>query len=413
MSVDQPDPQPAEVTSEAPAAPGAADGASAWDRSRGRRISVRALLVLAVVLGVLSIFSVWTRQQLLDTNQWTKTSTQLLENKPIRDQVSLYLVDQLYSNVDITGELQSRLPKQFAPLAPAAASGLRNLIQQGTDKALTTPAVQNGWEEANRAASKILVKIVDGGGTNVSTNNGTVTLTLGPILAKVAARIGIPQGLIDKIPPDAANIQVLKSDQLSTAQDGAKLLKALALVLGPLAFLSLILAVYLAGGHRRQTLFAAGFAAVTAGLIVLLARTIIGNQVTSALAPQASVRPAANAAWTIATDLLKVLGWQAIVVGLAIILAAWAAGPSKIATRMRRALAPGLRDRPEIAYGIAAAFVLLLVVWSPLPGLHRPFFILLLIILVPLGVWALRRQTEEEFPPGAEAAAVEPPAASA
>lgn len=371
---------------------------STWQTSRGRRITVRTLLVVAVIFGVLSIFSVWTSQQLLDTNQWTKTSTKLLENQQIRDQVSLYLVDQLYANVDVTGELEQRLPSELSALAPVAASGLRDLAQRGADAALANPSIQTVWEQSNREAHKVLVQVVDGGGPNVGTSNGEVTLNLQRILTDVAQRVGVPQGLIDKIPPSAAAVTIIKSDQLQQAQDAAKLLKTLAWLLGPLALLTLILAVYLARGHRRQTMTAAGFAAIAAGLIVLLARGLIGSGVTDSLASEAAVRPAIEATWSIATELLKVLGWQAILIGLVIIIAAWVAGPSGPATELRRTLAPGLRERPEIGYLIAGAVVLLLVVWAPLPGFHRLFFILLLFVLAPLGVWALRRQTEAEFP---------------
>lgn len=359
---------------------------------------MRALLAAAVILGVLSMFSVWSSRQLLDTDQWTKTSTELLEKRAIRDQVSLFLVDQLYKDVDVAGELEQRLPSDLAPLAPVAASGLRDLAGRAADAALANARVQGIWEDANREAHKNFVKIVEGGGPNVSTTGGVVTLRLRPILTEVANRVGIPQKLIDQIPEQAANIEILRADQLGQAQDGAKLLKALAWVLGPIALLTLILAVYLAAGHRRETLAMTGYAAVAAGLIVLITRGLIGNQVTDSLAQQASIRPAADAAWETTTGLLRTLGWQTILIGLVLIFAAWLGGPSGAATGLRRALAPGLRERPEVAYGVAVAFVLLLVIWSPLPGLRRPFFILLLFVLAPLGVGALRRETESEFP---------------
>jgi flagellar biosynthesis component FlhA len=57
-----------------------------------------------------------------------------------------------------------------------------------------------------------------------------------------------------------------------------------------------------------------------------------------------------------------------------------------------------LRERPEVAYLVVAAIYLLLVVWSPIPAMRRPLFLLILAVLLGFGVWILRRQTEAEFP---------------
>jgi len=375
--------------------------ATPWDRSRGRRIAVRSLVALATILGILSVFATWANRQLLDTNQWTKTSSQLLENKPIRDQVALYLTDQLYANVDVTGELQSRLPGNLKLLAPAAAAGLRNLVDSAAQDALARPAVQTAWEDANRVAHKQLVKIINGGGPNVSTNNGVVALNLQRILTTIGEQVGIPSGLLAKIPPSAANVQVFKSNDLKTAQDGAKALKDGSLLLTLLVILLFALAVWLAAGHRRQTLLAVGFGFIIAGFVVLIARGIAGSQVTGTLATEAAVRPAADAAWNIGTTLLKTLGTQAIIIGIGVIVAAWLGGPSKWATSFRRAGAPYMRDRPEIPFGILAALLLLVIAWAPIPALRRPLFVLILIAFSILGVVLLRRETEREFPEAA------------
>ncbi|HEY5142986.1 MAG TPA: SHOCT domain-containing protein [Solirubrobacteraceae bacterium] len=384
-----------------PDAPAADAATTPWDSSRGRRIAVRSLIALATVLGILSVFATWANRQLLDTDQWTKTSSQLLENKKIRDQVALYLTDQLYANVDVTGELQSRLPGNLKLLAPAAAAGLRNLVNSAAQDALARPEVQTAWENANRFAHRQLVKIIDGGGPNVSTSNGVVTLDLQRILTSIGDQVGIPAGLLAKIPSSAANVEVFRSNDLKTAQDGAKALKDGSLILTLLVILLFALAVWLAAGHRRQTLLTVGFAFIIAGFVVLIARRIGGGQVTDSLTTTAAVRPAADAAWNIGTSLLKTLGTQAIIIGIAVIFAAWLGGPSKWATAFRRASAPYMRDRPEIPFGILAAILLVVIAWGPIPALRRPLFVLIFIAFAILGAVLLRRETEREFPDAA------------
>ena len=53
-----------------------------------RHKTVLALIVVASLTGVLAIFALWANRQLLDTDNWTKTSSGLLENDEIRGQVA-------------------------------------------------------------------------------------------------------------------------------------------------------------------------------------------------------------------------------------------------------------------------------------------------------------------------------------
>jgi hypothetical protein len=64
--------------------------------SRAHRKLGLALIVVASLLIFLGIFAVWANRQLLNTDNWTDTSTELLENEDIRDQVAIFLVDRLH-----------------------------------------------------------------------------------------------------------------------------------------------------------------------------------------------------------------------------------------------------------------------------------------------------------------------------
>src|SRR2546430_16000640 len=86
----------------------------------GAMIAARVLLGLATLLTVLAIFALWVNRQALDTTEWTHTSTRLLQDGRIRSALSTYLVDQLYANVDVAGELRSLAPKDLRPLAGPA-----------------------------------------------------------------------------------------------------------------------------------------------------------------------------------------------------------------------------------------------------------------------------------------------------
>src|SRR3954447_15025904 len=98
---------------------------------RAHRKLALALVVVASVLAFLATFSLWANRQLVDTDNWTDTSTKLLEDREIRDQISIFLVDQVYANVDIEAQLRQALPPRAAPLAGPAAGGLKEVAQRG------------------------------------------------------------------------------------------------------------------------------------------------------------------------------------------------------------------------------------------------------------------------------------------
>jgi len=368
---------------------------------RPRRVAVYALLAIATITCFFAVFAVWVQRQALDTDNWVRSSSELLDDPAVRSTVATYLVDQLYANVDVTGELREALPEQFKGLAGPAAGAVRNFADDAADKALQRPRVQELWATVNRRAHTRLMQVLEGGGPIVSTAGGTVTLDLGALLQQVAASTGIGGRLADRVPPDAASVEVLHSDQLDTAQRVVNALRPLAIVLTALALALFALAVWLARGWRREALRASGAGLVLAGVAALIARRIAGDEVVAALAPTAAVQPAAESVWRIETTLLVAAAQAVIAYGVVIVLGTWLAGPTRAATAVRRALAPYLA-RPGYAYAGVALVVLLLIAWGPTQALRQATTAILLIALFVAGFEVLRRQVVREHPGAAD-----------
>ena len=373
-------------------------GETPWQRSRGRRVSVHLLVIFATIFTILAVFANWTRQQLLDTDQWTKSSSELIANPAIREQLAIYLVDQLYTNVDVPAEIKSVLPKELQPLAPVAAAGARDLITQAANAALEQPAVQSVWTDANKLAHQQFVQVIDGGNSYVSTTNGDITVNLGTILGKIATNVGLPSTIVAKIPPGAGQVTVVQSNDLKQIQQAAKALKTSSVVLSILAFLFFVFAVALAAGRRANTLIEVGVGLIFAGLAVVLLRAAAGDAIISSLVSDVSIQPAATAAWDIESTLLEQLATQVIVVGVMLIIAGLIGGPAKASKAVRGWFAPVLNGYPEASYVGVALLVLVFLLWSPIPAASRASFIIIFIILVFLGLYMLRRETLREFP---------------
>ncbi|HWH93378.1 MAG TPA: hypothetical protein VNT03_05910, partial [Baekduia sp.] len=330
---------------------------------RGRRYTVRALLCGATVLAVAAIFALWANRQVLDADNWADTSSAMLENDEVRNQVSGYLVDQVYANVDVGGEIARALPPRLEPIAGPVTSGLRDLAQRTTDRALGRPRIQEAWKQANRITAQQFINIANGDSRLVTTQGDAIILDLRSLVVDLVARLGLPRSLADKIPPDAGHITIMSSSEVDTAQAGVSLLKGLAAVLPALAIALLALAVYLARGRRRATLFVAGLDLIAAGLFVLVARNVAGGYVVDQLSSTEAVRPAAEAAWSIGTRILHDVAQATVVLGIPAVAAAWAAGPYRPALALRRAVAPTLRERPGLTYSLVAVALLLVIAW--------------------------------------------------
>jgi hypothetical protein len=362
----------------------------------GHRGIVAALLVVGTLVAFLAIFSIWVNRQALNTDNWVSTSDKLLQNEEVKSQLSNYLADELFANVDVQAELEKTFPPRLAPLAGPAAGALHQLAPQVAERALETSQAESLWSAANRAAHETLLKILNDEGTAVSTSGGEVTLDLKALLSESGGQLAGKLG--SKIPDDAGQLTILKSDQLSAAQDISKLVRHLPIVLTVLALLLYGLAIYLAGPRRRQALRSVGFGFVVAGVLSLLLRGIAGNTVIDALAGNEAVKPAVEAVWSIGTSLLVTVAVSAITFGILVVIAAWLAGPTRIASSLRREAAPYLRERRGTTYAVVGLVFLMLILWAPVVAFQKPIGLILLAVLMVLGTEVLRRQAEAEFP---------------
>jgi Short C-terminal domain len=395
-------------------------GAAARKR-RAHRFLVPVLLVLATIIGIPAAFAVWVNRQALNTSNWTSTSSQILKDKRVQTALSAYLVHELFANVNVSADLQKTLPKELQPLAGPAAAGLQQLAGSLTPKLLASPQAQAAWVQANRAAHKELLKVLNGGGPAVSTKAGVVTLNLHTVVAQLAATLGISsqvaavqsklQGstgasaraaaqkkLGITLPPANGQLVILRSNQLKTAQDIANAVKNLAIVLPAISLLLFALAVYLARGRRRRALRTTGWCFVLIGVVLLVIRRVAGNAVVNGLVKVPANKPAVHDVWSIGTSLLHSIAVAMIAYGIVIVVAAWLAGSTRPATETRKFLAPSLRDSPALAYGSVGAVLLLVVLWGPTPAFRNVWWILVFAALLALGVTMLRRETAREFP---------------
>jgi hypothetical protein len=379
--------------------------------TRRRSVAVWTLIVLASILALVSSLTVWSKQQLLDTDKFTSSSAKLLANDEIRTTLSNRLVDLLNQRVDVKSQLEQNLPPRAKGAAPAIAAAIQNSTGQIINAFLGTAEAQALWERLNRRAHTALVNVLEGKDAGaISTENGNVVLDLRPLIQRVADRLGVGDRVNERAPPDAGEIVLLKSDQLDAAQTSVRILNALSSWLWIAVVGLLALAVYLARGSRRTMLEAVGVALLIVGVLLLIIRRFVGDAIVNSLVNTESSKPAVHAIWLIETDLMRDIALALVFYGLFALVAGIVAGPSRAAVALRRWLAPTWRERPVLVWIGATVLYLVFIAFGPSGGGRRLLGVLVLAALLALGLEVWRRQTVAEFPKDDEAPA---PAAGA
>lgn len=389
--------------------------------TRPHRRLVAATLAVATVIGFFACFAVWVNRQALNTDNWTKTSTQVLADPQVQAALSVYLVNELFASAEVPARLQTALPEQLKGLSGPLAAGLRQVANQFVPRLLATSAAQELWRRANHAAHEQLLRILNGGGKAVSTENGVVALNLHELVTELGNRLGVgaqvaaareklaggkgaevrsaaEQKLGVTLPANSGRIVIMRSNQLKTAQDIVKAIKGLALVLPLVALALFALAVWLARGWRRHALRSTGWCFFGVGVALLVLRRVAGAAVVKGLVANPANKDAAQAVWSIGTSLLYDIAIAMVLYGLVLVLAAWLAGETRSARFLRRAGAPWMREHAVGSYVVAGILLLLVVLWGPTPATRQLLPVLGFFALAAFGVALLRRQTALEFP---------------
>ena len=288
--------------------------------SKKRGVLVWSLFGLATILMLVSSLTVWAKRQLLNDQAWADSSSQLLANDEVRGAIAQKLSDGLFARVDVEAQLRERLPPRSQGAAPVLAAALQNNLGPAAANALLQrPRVQALWENANKRAHAAVIRVLEGKDLgrngNISTANGEVTLDLRPAITRLATRLGVEDKLKANADPEAGQLVIMKSDQLSAAQTAVKTLKFLSSLLLLAVVALYALAIYLAHGRRRLLLGATGASLVFVGLVIASLRHFLGGVIVDALVKTEAYKHPVSVIWGIETSILRDIAVILVVYG--------------------------------------------------------------------------------------------------
>jgi hypothetical protein len=182
------------------------------------RTLVWALVVFASVVLLFSMIANWVQTEVLDSGQFSNNTEQILQNKDVQEQLSLFAVDQLYANVDVQAQIEQRLPPPARPLAAPVTAATRQLATNVAKTALASPRVQGLVATAINGAQQRFVSLIDDKGQFVSTQGGDVTLEYGSFIAEIATRLGVDPSTISQIQAFIQQSSTELEQRLTTVQ---------------------------------------------------------------------------------------------------------------------------------------------------------------------------------------------------
>jgi hypothetical protein len=284
---------------------------STWQRARGP-LAV-ALIVLTCFTFVASVLSVWTHQALLDTDNFVSAVAPLLKDPEVINSISAYAADQIVDVLDVQQRAQNALPDRAAFLAVPLTNAVHNFAQTRIAELMKTEQFQAAWNKTLTLLHSKVVGLLRGDARYLSIQGNALTIDLTLVISDalrylqsqlpdlVQSKLPIPdlsnvtvpaqakarlsEALGRTLPDDFAQVTIMQSDQLVTAQRTVQLLDALVIILPIITFLLLIAAVAVSP-NRRRTLLQIGLGLAISMLVVFLLIKFIENRVTSAVTVQ-------------------------------------------------------------------------------------------------------------------------------
>ena len=332
-------------------APTPAPATEERDRSGWWRTAlVTVLLVLVGLLAPLSVVAIWAHDQIGDTDRYVQTVAPLASDPAVQNAIADRVTKEIFDRLDVKGltqdavaALQSRgLPPTasagLSALATPLANGVESYVHEQVLKLVKTSEFQQAWEAANRSAHGQMVAVLTGETSNgaVSVKGNAVSVNLATIINSVKDKLSA-QGfaLADKIPTVNAEFTIFQSADITRAQNGFRLLGALARGLPIVTLILLGLAIAVARSRRRALV--AG-ALVVAGSMLLLGVTLNGFRAVylNAVPPDVLPSDAAGSVYDQLAYFIRLNLRALLVLFLAIALIAWVIGPAPAPTAVRR-----------------------------------------------------------------------------
>ena len=418
-------------------------GSRAPKARRTRKIFSGVFVVLFCISLLVTVLSVWSVRQVLNTNAFAGHVEVALKSPAVQTELSNYVAKEVVQVVQPEKIVAAHLPPKAKPLASPLASGFDTLVTKTTNKLVANPTFQQVVLTAVTKTHQAAVSLLEGKPAgNLEIHGNAVVLNTLPLIDKtiqalqtqtslgkvlhaptLTAPNGDPSAQLQQLsskfgvtlPSDFGQIVVFRTDNLQQAQQGLKKVRRLLVALLILTIV-LFIAALVVSLRRLRTLGQIGLG-VAVVMVLAWAATRAATNLIAGHPKQPDARAAVSVVVNNFTGGLELLVGILAILGAVATILAFIFGSSKTAGRIRRRLASWWSEVPralrwvgaEITthvggvriLGLAVGLLILVLIGFNWPGI--------ITALVIEAIWqgvvslVLRRQDTGQLPPPAPA----------
>jgi len=188
--------------------------------SGARRPAVVALAVLGCILAIVSVFAVWGRNQVLNTDRYLATVVPLAAEPAIQDEIATKVSAAIIAKLDASDRAKEVLPTQAGFLATPIGDAVNTMVTKRTTQFVHSDSFQKLWRELNRVGHQQLVDILNGSGDKaLAVSGGKLQLDLGKVVDAVKTRL-VDAGLtiVAAMPPITLVVDIADAQGVEKAR---------------------------------------------------------------------------------------------------------------------------------------------------------------------------------------------------
>lgn len=326
-----------------------ADGSVGRPARRSRAVLAVVMILLGVLLSPVAVVTGWAKWTLTDTERFVATYAPLAREPAVKAYVVEQTMNAIESQVnfdDITQNLVDGLislgtrPRATAALRTlqgSVAEGLRSQVHEGVTRLVESDQFDSLWRETLRVGHGQLIATLRNDPAAIASidADGVLGIPLGPIIAQVKAELvqrGV--GVAQLIPTIDRTVVLLHSEDLPTVQLAYGATVAVGAWL-PWVALALLIGGVIVANRRHRALVWTGISFALAMAILAIAfaagRAAIVTLVPASVLPG----PVSTLFYDTVTSSMQATASAAAVLGVAVAIVGWAAGPFRTPMRLR------------------------------------------------------------------------------
>ena len=289
--------------------------AGAW-----RRPIAVALLVVGCLMAPVALAGAYVHTAIMDVDGYVAAITPVADDPAVQQAVADVVAKQVSGALDANQLLPGPLPAELGDLTGPLSGQLEGLTRKLTLQVVSGSAFPDFWATANRRVHPVLVALIKSKGKGRVTTSDIVGLDMAGVIGNVtdllaASGVALPKTL------ETGDVALFDSRKLAAA--GAVILLLDRLYPGlAVATLALLLLSVLVAPRRLLAAVYVG-AGLTLAMVALEAGLAVGRARYLGATDDAGIPHAASSAvWGAITSSLRLWGWAALVMGLAIAAAA-------------------------------------------------------------------------------------------